>query len=195
MSMLPLQESTDVQIDPNFVVRYGSRRSSVVWQGYCVLRQWPKFRILPKSSRNGRQLSNSCIAYNAHILREGRAAIGCRYTGKCGNAPPSRRSADLRVMLVWLERAEDMLHFPVDELLSACDDGGERASNAANERPAHLAIFIHQVEPGLVHIRTRGSANSYQFTHTKRKQAIIDFGKKYAANLTYEDFLLRLMMW
>ncbi|VDK58802.1 unnamed protein product [Cylicostephanus goldi] len=32
-----------------------------------------------------------------------------------GNAPPSRRSADLRVMIVWLERAEDMLHFPVGE--------------------------------------------------------------------------------
>ncbi|KAK6046235.1 hypothetical protein COOONC_16259, partial [Cooperia oncophora] len=122
----------------------------------------------------------------------------------------------------------------LDELLSACDDGGERASNAPNERPAYLAMFIHQVEPGLVHIRTRGSSHrfgepgplcdsmvvsltslpslvrltilnivrrnvaeieNYQFTHTKRKQAIIDFGKKYAANLTYEDFLLRLMMW
>lgn len=33
-----------------------------------------------------------------------------------GNAPPSRRSAELRVMLVWLERAEDMLHFPAGEL-------------------------------------------------------------------------------
>ncbi|RCN27548.1 hypothetical protein ANCCAN_26716 [Ancylostoma caninum] len=30
-----------------------------------------------------------------------------------GNSPPSRRSADLRVLLVWLERAEDMLYFPV----------------------------------------------------------------------------------
>ncbi|WKX97819.1 hypothetical protein Q1695_013474 [Nippostrongylus brasiliensis] len=151
-----------------------------------------------------------------------------------GNAPPSRRSAELRTMLVWLERAEDMLHFPVDELLSACDDGGERQTWSANDRPAHLVIFIHQVEPGLVHIRTRGSSNrfgeagplcdslvvslaslpslvrltilnivrrnvaeieNYQFTHTKRKQAIVDFGKKYAANLTYEDFLLRLMNW
>ncbi|KAK5967105.1 Ral GTPase-activating protein subunit beta [Trichostrongylus colubriformis] len=162
-----------------------------------------------------------------------------RHTGciafKCsGNAPPSRRSAELRVMLVWLERAEDMLHFPIEELLSSCDDGGERPSNAANERPAYLAIFVHLVEPGLVNIRTKGSSNrfgeagplcdsmvvslaslpslvrltilnivrrnvaeidNYQFTHTKRKQAIIDFGKKYAANLTYEDFLLRLMMW
>ncbi|VDL75358.1 unnamed protein product [Nippostrongylus brasiliensis] len=151
-----------------------------------------------------------------------------------GNAPPSRRSAELRTMLVWLERAEDMLHFPVDELLSACDDGGERQTWPVNDRPAHLVIFIHQVEPGLVHIRTRGSSNrfgeagplcdslvvslaslpslvrltilnivrrnvaeieNYQFTHTKRKQAIVDFGKKYAANLTYEDFLLRLMNW
>lgn len=151
-----------------------------------------------------------------------------------GNAPPSRRSAELRVMLVWLERAEDMLHFPADELLSACDDGGDRSSWAPNRRPAHLIIFVHQVEPGLVNIRTRGSSNrfgeagplcdsmvvslpslpslvrltilnivrrnvaeieNYQFTHTKRKQAIVDFGKKYAANLTYEDFLLRLMTW
>nr|CDJ92369.1 Protein D2085.5, isoform h [Haemonchus contortus] len=150
-----------------------------------------------------------------------------------GNAPPTRKSAEVRVMLVWLERAEDMLHFPVEELLSACDDGGDRVSNSANERPGHLAIFVHQVEPGLVNIRTKGTANrfgeagplcdsmvvslaslpslvrltvlnivrrkvaeidNYQFTHTKRRQAIIDFGKKYAANLTYEDFLLRLMM-
>ncbi|EYC45327.1 hypothetical protein Y032_0432g1363 [Ancylostoma ceylanicum] len=78
-----------------------------------------------------------------------------------GNSPPSRRSADLRVMLVWLERAEDMLHFPVDELLSACDDGGEKPPMSAVERPAHLVIFIHQVESGLVHIRTRGSANRF----------------------------------
>ncbi|KAK6046236.1 hypothetical protein COOONC_16260 [Cooperia oncophora] len=34
-----------------------------------------------------------------------------------GNAPPSRRSAELRVMLVWLERAEDMLHFPVGRFI------------------------------------------------------------------------------
>ncbi|KAL6735726.1 hypothetical protein Aduo_006140 [Ancylostoma duodenale] len=78
-----------------------------------------------------------------------------------GNSPPSRRSADLRVMLVWLERAEDMLHFPVDELLSACDDGGEKPPMSAVERPAHLVIFIHQVESGLVHIRTRGSPNRF----------------------------------
>ncbi|KAJ1371287.1 hypothetical protein KIN20_033207 [Parelaphostrongylus tenuis] len=149
-----------------------------------------------------------------------------------GNTPPSRRSSELRVMLVWLERNEDMLHFPVDDLLSTCDDGDERTSATAN--PAYLVIFVHQVEPGLVHIRTKGSTNrfgeagplcdslsvslallpsfvrltvlnivrrnvaeidNYQFTHTKRKQAIVDFGKKYASNLTYEDFLLRLMLW
>ncbi|KJH42711.1 hypothetical protein DICVIV_11286 [Dictyocaulus viviparus] len=148
-----------------------------------------------------------------------------------GNTQPSRRSTELRIMLAWLERAEDMMHFPIDDLLTTCDDGDEKAPWLTN--PSYLVIFIYQVETGLVNIRTKGSTNrfgeagplcdlmsvslaslpsfirltvsnivrrnvaeieNYQFTHTKRKQSIMDFGRKFMANLTYEDFLQRLIL-
>ncbi|PAV74418.1 hypothetical protein WR25_02420 [Diploscapter pachys] len=88
-----------------------------------------------------------------------------------GNAPPSRRSSELRLLLVWLEKPEDMAHFPIDELLCICDDGGDKQSSTGNSssmsnsreppRPAHLALFLSLVEPGLVQIRTSGSPNRF----------------------------------
>lgn len=88
-----------------------------------------------------------------------------------GNAPPSRRSSELRLLLVWLEKPEDMAHFPIDELLCTCDDGGDKQSSAGNSssmsnsreppRPAHLALFLSLIEPGLVQIRTSGSPNRF----------------------------------
>ncbi|RCN27549.1 hypothetical protein ANCCAN_26717 [Ancylostoma caninum] len=59
---------------------------------------------------------------------------------------------------------------------------------------ASLPSFVRLTVLNIVR-RNVAEIENYQFTHTKRKQAIVDFGKKYAANLTYEDFLLRLMSW
>ncbi|EGT41023.1 hypothetical protein CAEBREN_30587 [Caenorhabditis brenneri] len=159
-----------------------------------------------------------------------------------GHGSVGRRTGALRILLVWLERPEDMNNFPVYELIGSCDDGTdllngppkpEIGGGASNAQVAHHIIFIHLVEPGIVQIRTRGTINrfgeagplvdgvvvslanlpsfirntilntsrrdvaeieNYTFPHTRRKQAIVEFAKKYAATKTsYEEFLVNLI--
>ncbi|EGT53943.1 hypothetical protein CAEBREN_30422 [Caenorhabditis brenneri] len=159
-----------------------------------------------------------------------------------GHGSVGRRTGALRILLVWLERPEDMNNFPVYELIGSCDDGTdllngppkpEIGGGANNAQVAHHIIFIHLVEPGIVQIRTRGTINrfgeagplvdgvvvslanlpsfirntilntsrrdvaeieNYTFPHTRRKQAIVEFAKKYAATKTsYEEFLVNLI--
>lgn len=159
-----------------------------------------------------------------------------------GHGSVGRRTGALRILLVWLERPEDMNNFPVYELIGSCDDGtdllngppkSEIGGGATNTQVAHHIIFIHLVEPGIVQIRTRGTINrfgeagplvdgvvvslanlpsfirntilntsrrdvaeieNYTFPHTRRKQAIVEFAKKYAATKTsYEEFLVNLI--
>ncbi|CAI2339835.1 unnamed protein product [Caenorhabditis sp. 36 PRJEB53466] len=158
-----------------------------------------------------------------------------------GHNSVGRRTGALRIMLVWLERPEDMSNFPVYELIGSCDDGsdhlaapkiGTEPALAANSQVAHHILFIHLVEPGIVQVRTRGTINrfgeagplvdgvvvslcnlpsfvrntilnsarrdvaeieNYTFPHTRRKQAIIEFAKKYAAKTSYEEFIVNLI--
>uniref|UniRef100_A0A8R1HKR3 Uncharacterized protein n=1 Tax=Caenorhabditis japonica TaxID=281687 RepID=A0A8R1HKR3_CAEJA len=164
-----------------------------------------------------------------------------------GHNSVGRRTGALRIMLVWLERPEDMNNFPIFELIGCCDDGSEvlnggytnptklgpeMANGTTNSQVAHHVIFIHLVEPGIVQIRTRGTINrfgeagplvdgvvvsltnlpsfvrntilntsrrdvaeieNYMFPHTRRKQAIVEFAKKYASKSTYEDFIVNLI--
>ncbi|KAF1764940.1 hypothetical protein GCK72_004891 [Caenorhabditis remanei] len=160
-----------------------------------------------------------------------------------GHGSVGRRTGALRIMLVWLERPEDMTNFPVYELIGSCDDGTDLLNNggitpkpevggAINTQVAHHIIFIHLVEPGIVQIRTRGTVNrfgeagplvdgvvvslanlpsfirntilntsrrdvaeieNYTFPHTRRKQAIVEFAKKYAGKTSYEEFLVNVI--
>uniref|UniRef100_A0A1I7XE43 Rap-GAP domain-containing protein n=1 Tax=Heterorhabditis bacteriophora TaxID=37862 RepID=A0A1I7XE43_HETBA len=94
--------------------------------------------------------------YFLYSLMGKESTLAKRVFNISGNPPPSRRNVDLRVLLVWLERVEDMNYFPIDELLYACDDGSERLG-VKSDRPAHSVIFLYQMEPGLVQIKTKGS--------------------------------------
>ncbi|CCG28092.1 Rap-GAP domain-containing protein [Caenorhabditis elegans] len=158
-----------------------------------------------------------------------------------GHGSVGRRTGALKIMLVWLERPEDMTSFPIYELIGTCDDGTDllnggaqkpEIGGATNSQVAHHIIFIHLVEPGIVQIRTRGTVNrfgeagplvdgvvvslanlpsfirntilntsrrdvaeieNYTFPHTRRKQAIVEFAKKYAAKTSYEEFLVNVI--
>uniref|UniRef100_A0A1I7U5J4 Rap-GAP domain-containing protein n=1 Tax=Caenorhabditis tropicalis TaxID=1561998 RepID=A0A1I7U5J4_9PELO len=155
-----------------------------------------------------------------------------------GHGSVGRRTTPLRILLVWLERPEDMSNFPVYELIGSCDDGSDlltpKPEGSPSSTVAHHIIFIHLVEPGIVQIRTRGTVNSfrfgeagplvdgvvvslsnlpsfvrntilntsrrdvaeienYTFPHTRRKQAIVEFAKKYAAKTSYEEFLCNVI--
>ncbi|PIC44638.1 hypothetical protein B9Z55_004941 [Caenorhabditis nigoni] len=160
-----------------------------------------------------------------------------------GHGSVSRRTGALRIMLVWLERPEDMANFPVYELIGSCDDGTDLlngtpkipevgGATTLNSQIAHHIIFIHLVEPGIVQIRTRGTINrfgeagplvdgvvvsltnlpsfirntilntsrrdvaeieNYTFPHTRRKQSIVEFAKKYAGKTSYEEFLVNVI--
>ncbi|CAJ0567301.1 unnamed protein product, partial [Mesorhabditis spiculigera] len=148
----------------------------------------------------------------------------------------ARRSGELRILTVWLERQEDIGHFPIDDLLPTCDDGAEKLTNGSSPlptaKPSYIIIFLYSVEPGLVQVAFRGTptrfgdpgplidgvvvsalclpallrltvlnitnrsvaeAENHQMTHIKRRQAIADFGKRYASPMKYEDFLIKLM--
>jgi hypothetical protein len=78
-----------------------------------------------------------------------------------------RRSADQRILVVWLERIEDMALFPygnlkwkslqlnnhvlLEQLLPATDDGARRFATKLQRSDLHI-LFIHNFEPGLVRI-------------------------------------------
>ena len=73
--------------------------------------------------------------------------------------PPARRCCDLKVMIIWLEKAEDLHHFPIEELLCVCDDGGDKTPQQRNEKQAFVAFYLCQLEQGLIHVQTRGTPN------------------------------------
>ena len=64
-------------------------------------------------------------------------------------------------MIIWLEKAEDLLHFPVEELLCVCDDGGDKTPQQRNEKTPFVAFFFCQIEQGLIHVQTRGTLNRF----------------------------------
>ncbi|CAB3411167.1 unnamed protein product [Caenorhabditis bovis] len=125
----------------------------------------------------------------------------------------SRRTCPLRMLLVWLERAEDIVYFPISELLGTCDDGNSLLSvNNANDGCAsacrlpeagplvdgivvsqsNLASFVRHT---ILNTSRRDVAEieNYQFPHTRRKQAIVEFAKKYASSTNYEEFLINMI--
>ncbi|KAI6183370.1 Ral GTPase-activating protein subunit beta [Aphelenchoides bicaudatus] len=67
------------------------------------------------------------------------------------NAPNVRRSADQRILVVWLERIEDMTQFPYEQLLPATDDGSQRFATKIQRSDLHI-LFVHNFERGLVRV-------------------------------------------
>ncbi|GMR36572.1 hypothetical protein PMAYCL1PPCAC_06767 [Pristionchus mayeri] len=175
-----------------------------------------------------------------------------------GGSSTRRFQSDVKILLIWVERLEDVVHFPLEDVLCTCDDGGDRASSVApsssslvspslsHSTSSHspgsksmsasipfLGIFLHEMESGLVQIRTRSSAtrfgcvgplmdemvvsvsslsslirftilnvtrrniaevDNYQHTHVKRRQSISEFGKKYAMDASYQQFLTQFIL-
>ncbi|KAH7729802.1 hypothetical protein AAVH_02276 [Aphelenchoides avenae] len=70
---------------------------------------------------------------------------------------PAKRCADLRIFVVWLERVEDMYHFPYDRMLEATETGSESTSKC----PDFIAIYLHSFEAGLVRVHTEGIWTKY----------------------------------
>ncbi|KAI1726781.1 ral GTPase-activating protein subunit beta [Ditylenchus destructor] len=139
-----------------------------------------------------------------------------------------KRALDQRIFIVWLERYEDMYHFPYDQMFPFTEDG----SPTVSPNPDYVIIYLHSFEPGLVRVHTDGiwtknghpgplvdglvssvstlaaliqqtvcsiarrkviEIDNYQMIHTKRRHAIMEFGKKFADKSTYCSFLERLL--
>ncbi|GMS84341.1 hypothetical protein PENTCL1PPCAC_6516 [Pristionchus entomophagus] len=171
-----------------------------------------------------------------------------------GNSSTRRSQSDVRIVVIWVERLEDVIHFPLEDLVSTCDDGGDVVSSSSSSlfsppsttSSSHspgaksncasipfIGIFVHEMESGLVQIRTRtngtrfgsvgplmdgmvvsvsslsslirltilnvtrrniAEVDNYQHMNVKRRQAISEFGKKYALDVPYHQFLTKLIL-
>ncbi|CAJ0960121.1 unnamed protein product, partial [Mesorhabditis belari] len=84
------------------------------------------------------------------------------------NALP-RRNTDLRVLIGWLERYEDLLYFPIEDLLPSCDTGNDRFNatqlspntQGGNSRIPYQVIFLYPIEPGLIQVAIRGTSTRF----------------------------------
>uniref|UniRef100_A0A0N4ZHF0 Rap-GAP domain-containing protein n=1 Tax=Parastrongyloides trichosuri TaxID=131310 RepID=A0A0N4ZHF0_PARTI len=129
---------------------------------------------------------------------------------------------DIKVMIVWLEKLEDIDNFPLLELSN---------SSSLNTND-FIAIFLINVEEDLIEVRIRSSNiktgkpgplldgvsiskyslasllrntvfnmtrrniiefDNYQSLILKRKLAIQDFAKKYSLGISYQEFLNRIL--
>ncbi|CAD5213097.1 unnamed protein product [Bursaphelenchus okinawaensis] len=71
------------------------------------------------------------------------------------NGTTPKRSPDQRVLVVWLEKIEDLHHFPYEQLLMATDDGTRRMNQNLKSLRADLhLIYLHNFEEGLVQVHT-----------------------------------------
>uniref|UniRef100_F1KRP0 Ral GTPase-activating protein subunit beta n=1 Tax=Ascaris suum TaxID=6253 RepID=F1KRP0_ASCSU len=75
--------------------------------------------------------------------------------GERGGSSLVKRNADQRVFVIWLERFEDMRHFPTEEMFAVTGDGSSHQYNRPG-RPDCVAIFLHQIETGLIRIHVNG---------------------------------------
>ncbi|KAF7639241.1 hypothetical protein Mgra_00001202 [Meloidogyne graminicola] len=155
----------------------------------------------------------------------------------------SKRSSDLRIFIVWLERLEDMATFPFAEMFpftTSINDYNCKnltSMNSTNQQPTtttidHLIFYIFPFEKGLRRIQIDGiwtkqgkpgplhngtvvssralpsllrqticnisrrkavEIDNYQMTHLKRKQAIAEFGRRFATRLDYTEFVEQLL--
>uniref|UniRef100_A0A1I8B2P5 RALGAPB_N domain-containing protein n=1 Tax=Meloidogyne hapla TaxID=6305 RepID=A0A1I8B2P5_MELHA len=155
----------------------------------------------------------------------------------------AKRSADLRIFIVWLERLEDMSTFPIAEMFPFTTNDINtlkqsattiNSSTTQTQQQAidHLIFYIFPFERGLRRIQIDGvctkqgrpgplhngtvvstralplllrqtvcnvarrkavEIDNYQMTHLKRKQAIAEFGRRFATRQDYTEFVEHLL--
>lgn len=152
----------------------------------------------------------------------------------------SKRSSDLRIFIVWLERLEDMANFPIAEMFPFTTFEFNKNSTLINSSITqqqqqtidHLIFYIYPFERGLRRIQIDGiwtkqgkpgplhngtvvstralpsllkqticniarrkvvEIDNYQMTHLKRKQAISEFGRRFATRQDYSEFVEHLL--
>ncbi|XP_046730007.1 ral GTPase-activating protein subunit beta isoform X3 [Silurus meridionalis] len=80
------------------------------------------------------------------------------------NIPPL--GPETKVLVVWVERYDDIENFPVSELLSETSTGVESAVNSSASRPSSSekdvpVIFIHPLKTGLFRIKLHGAMGKF----------------------------------
>ncbi|KAK1796416.1 hypothetical protein P4O66_009468 [Electrophorus voltai] len=73
---------------------------------------------------------------------------------------------ETKVLVVWVERYDDIENFPVSELLTETSTGVESAVNSSASRPSSpekdvLVIFIHPLKTGLFRIKLHGAMGKF----------------------------------
>ncbi|KAE9552453.1 hypothetical protein FO519_004338 [Halicephalobus sp. NKZ332] len=68
-----------------------------------------------------------------------------------------KRNIDQRIFVVWLERIEDMYHFPYESLFEVTEDG----SRYSSVKPDYVVIYLHLMEPELVRVHVEGIWTKY----------------------------------
>ena len=71
-------------------------------------------------------------------------------------------SQDLKVLLVWLERMEDNVDLPLDEMLAECQTGLESGGPVPTAKDA-LVIFVQPLKNGLLRVKMQGQTIKYVF--------------------------------
>nr|CAD2189558.1 unnamed protein product [Meloidogyne enterolobii] len=156
----------------------------------------------------------------------------------------SKRSADLRIFIVWLERLEDLSTFPIAEMFPFTTNDintlkhstttilNSNIQTQQQQTIDHLVFYIYPFERGLRRIQIAGiwtkqgrpgplhngtvvstrslplllkqticnvarrkaaEIDNYQMTHLKRKQAIAEFGRRFATRQDYTEFVEHLL--
>nr|CAD2130089.1 unnamed protein product [Meloidogyne enterolobii] len=156
----------------------------------------------------------------------------------------SKRSADLRIFIVWLERLEDLSTFPIAEMFPFTTNDINTLKHSTTilnsniqtqqhqQTIDHLVFYIYPFEGGLRRIQITGiwtkqgrpgplhngtvvstrslplllkqticnvarrkaaEIDNYQMTHLKRKQAIAEFGRRFATRQDYTEFVEHLL--
>lgn len=80
------------------------------------------------------------------------------------NIPPL--GPETKVLVVWVERYDDIENFPVSELLAETSTGVESAVNSSASRPSSSekdvpVIFIHPLKTGLFRIKLHGAMGKF----------------------------------
>lgn len=108
--------------------------------------------VISGTSKSTRTKSSSTINSDIGITSNSNTA---RLNSSTDKSP--KRIMDQRVFVVWIERIEDMYHFPYEELFDHTDDGSKHAS----KKPDYVIIYLHLMEPELVRVHINGIWTKY----------------------------------
>ncbi|RXN29493.1 ral GTPase-activating subunit beta-like isoform X1 [Labeo rohita] len=132
-------------------------------------------------------------------------------TVKSRKLPPGRTipplGPDTKVLVVWVERYDDIENFPVSELLAETSTGVETAVNSSASRSSSSEkdipiIFIHPLKTGFLVRQTvinacrrkRLESDSYSPPHVRRKQKIAEIVNRYRNKQLEPEFYTSLFL-